>query len=129
MGNLELINPKSAPKPVGPYSTAVVLNNGFLFLSGQIAIDPKTGEMKGENVKEQAEVIFLNILNILNELGYKKEDIFKCVVYLKKMSDFKDMNSVYESFFEGHKPVRTTVEVSNLPKDALVEIEISAYKG
>lgn len=113
--------------PVGHYSTAVLLDNGFLFLSGQISID-SSGNIIGSSIREQTKNILNNVLRILGELGYSKEDIFKVVVYITDISKFQEFNEVYKEFFGTHKPVRTTVEVKALPKGALVEIEVSAFK-
>lgn len=117
---MKFANEIGGVKPVGHYSTAVVLPNGFAFLSGQIA--------EGSSVEEQTRNVLNNISKILSELGYSKNDIFKVVVYIKDISKFSQFNEVYKEFFGEHKPVRTTVEVSRLPKDSLIEIEVSAFK-
>ncbi|MFN4245211.1 MAG: RidA family protein [Brevinematia bacterium] len=114
-------------KPVGHYSTCVILDNGFLFLSGQISID-NNGNIIGSTIREQTQNILNNISRILGELGYSKENIFKVVVYLTDMSKFQEFNDEYKKFFGNLKPVRTTVGVKELPKSALIEIEISAFK-
>ncbi|MCS6957432.1 MAG: Rid family detoxifying hydrolase [Aquificaceae bacterium] len=118
-----------APKPLGPYSQAV-LAGGFLFLSGQIGIDPETGELK-EGFKHQAQQVFKNIQAILESARAKKENIVRVVVYIKDINLFKEFNELYEEFFKdiAVKPARTTVEVSKLPFGALVELEITAYLG
>ena len=123
------INAASGPKAVGPYSTAAETDNGFLFLSGQIPLDPASGNIKGVTVAEQTATILTNISGILSELGYQKSDIIKCVIYTTDLSQFPELNQVYESFFGGHKPVRSTVGVSALPKGALVEIEATGRKN
>ena len=119
---------EKAPKPVGPYSQAVKVG-GFLFLSGQIGIDPKTSKLK-EGFRQQVEQVFENIHSILLEGGYSWEDVVRVVVYLKDLSKFQEFNQIYQEVFKDVKvkPVRTTVEVSRLPLDALVEMEITAYK-
>jgi len=119
---------EKAPKPVGPYSQAVKVG-GFLFLSGQIGIDPKTSKLK-EGFRQQVEQVFENIHSILLESGYSWEDVVRVVVYLKDLSKFQEFNQIYQEVFKDVKvkPVRTTVEVSRLPLDALIEIEITAYK-
>jgi 2-iminobutanoate/2-iminopropanoate deaminase len=127
-GGMKFLNPSSGVKPVGHYSTAVLLPNGFLFLSGQISIDNE-GTIVGSTIREQTRIILSNIKNVLNELSYDVTDIFKVVVYIRDISKFGEFNEVYKEFFGEHKPVRTTVEVSNLPKGALIEIEVSAFKG
>ncbi|MCX8028793.1 MAG: RidA family protein [Brevinematales bacterium] len=108
-------------KPLGHYSTAVILENGMLFLSGQIDIQENT-------VSGQTRNILKNINTILSELGYSKKNIFKVVVYITDISKFSDFNDAYREFFEDHKPVRTTIGVKELPKGALVEIEVYAFK-
>jgi 2-iminobutanoate/2-iminopropanoate deaminase len=125
---MKFLNPSSGVKPVGHYSTAVLLQNGFLFLSGQISIDNE-GNSMGDTVGEQTKIILSNIKNVLSELNYNITDIFKVVVYIRDISKFGEFNEVYKEFFGEHKPVRTTVGVSNLPKGALIEIEVSAFKG
>lgn len=125
---MEFFNSVGKVKPVGHYSTAVVLNNGFLFLSGQISID-ENGDIVGDSIKDQTKNILENVKRIISDLGYSVENIFKVVVYITDISKFSEFNEVYRSFFGEHKPVRTTVEVSNLPKGALVEIEVSAFKS
>ncbi len=117
---------EKAPKPVGPYSQALMAG-GFLFLSGQIGIDPETGKLR-EGFTDQVKQVFDNIEAILQAGGAGKENIVRVVVYLKDISLFKEFNALYEDFFRDVpvKPVRTTVEVSGLPLDALVELEITA---
>jgi 2-iminobutanoate/2-iminopropanoate deaminase len=112
------------PKPIGPYSQAVRVN-GFLFLSGQIALDPKTGEIGG-GIAEQTERALENIKGIVEAAGSKMAHVVKTTVFLKNMSDFAAMNEVYARYFTAAPPARSTVEVARLPKDALVEIEVTA---
>jgi len=113
------------PKPIGPYSQAI-RTNGFLYVSGQVALDPKTGEMRGTDVREQTERVFENIKGILEAAGSNLHHIVKTTVFLKDMNDFPAMNEVYAKFFTSAPPARSTVQVSRLPKDALVEIEVIA---
>jgi 2-iminobutanoate/2-iminopropanoate deaminase len=117
-----------APKPVGPYSQAVKVGN-FLFISGQIGIDPKTGKLR-EGFEEQVKQTFENISAILSASGYSWEDVVRVVVYLKDLSKFSDFNRLYQELLKDVSvpPVRSTVEVSSLPLNALVEIEVTAYK-
>ena len=117
-----------APKPVGPYSQAVKVGN-FLFVAGQIGIDPKTGKL-GEGFEEQVKQTFENISAILSASGYSWEDVVRVVVYLKDLSKFSDFNRLYQELLKDVSvpPVRSTVEVSSLPLNALVEIEVTAYK-
>jgi 2-iminobutanoate/2-iminopropanoate deaminase len=114
------------PKPIGPYSQAIK-SNGFLFVSGQIALDPKTGEFSGANVREQTERVMENLKGILEAAGASFGHVVKTTVFLKDMSDFAAMNEIYAKSFVAAPPARSTVEVSRLPKDALVEIELVAY--
>jgi 2-iminobutanoate/2-iminopropanoate deaminase len=113
------------PKPIGPYSQAVRAN-GFLFLSGQIALDPKTGEISGAGIAEQTERVLENIKGIVEAAGSKMPHVVKTTVFLKNMNDFAAMNEVYARYFTAAPPARSTVEVARLPKDALVEIEVTA---
>jgi 2-iminobutanoate/2-iminopropanoate deaminase len=113
------------PKPIGPYSQAI-RTNGILYVSGQVALDPKTGEMKGTDVREQTERVFENIKGILEAAGSNLHHIVKTTVFLKDMNDFPAMNEVYAKYFTSAPPARSTVQVSRLPKDALVEIEVIA---
>jgi 2-iminobutanoate/2-iminopropanoate deaminase len=117
-----------APKPVGPYSQAIKVGN-FLFVAGQIGIDPKTGKLK-EGFEEQVKQTFENISAILSASGYSWEDVVRVVVYLKDLSKFSDFNRLYQELLKDVSvpPVRSTVEVSSLPLNALVEIEVTAYK-
>jgi 2-iminobutanoate/2-iminopropanoate deaminase len=113
------------PKPIGPYSQAVRAN-GFLFLSGQIALDPKTGEISAAGIAEQTERVLENIKGIVEAAGSKMPHVVKTTVFLKNMNDFAAMNEVYARYFTAAPPARSTVEVARLPKDALVEIEVMA---
>jgi 2-iminobutanoate/2-iminopropanoate deaminase len=113
------------PKPIGPYSQAVRVN-GFLFVSGQVALDPKTGEMSPGDVREQTERALENVKGIVEAAGSKMPHVIKTTVFLKNMNDFTAMNEVYARYFTAAPPARSTVEVARLPKDALVEIEVVA---
>lgn len=123
------IRTTGAPKPVGPYSQAVEVG-GFLFLSGQIGIDPSTNKLV-DGFRNQAIQIFKNIDAILQEAGYTRESIVKVVVYVTDISRFKELNEVYEDFFKdvSTKPARVTVGVKELPLGAEIEIEVVAYRG
>jgi 2-iminobutanoate/2-iminopropanoate deaminase len=113
------------PKPIGPYSQAI-RTNGFLFVSGQVALDPKTGEMTGAGIRPQTERVFENIKGILEAAGSNLHHVVKTTVFLKDMNDFSTMNEVYAKHFTSAPPARSTVQVARLPKDALVEIEVIA---
>jgi 2-iminobutanoate/2-iminopropanoate deaminase len=113
------------PKPIGPYSQAVRVN-GFLYVSGQIALDPKTGEMTAGDIGQQTERTMENVKGIVEAAGSKMAHVIKTTVFLKNMSDFAAMNEVYGRYFSAAPPARSTVEVARLPKDALVEVEVIA---
>jgi 2-iminobutanoate/2-iminopropanoate deaminase len=113
------------PKPIGPYSQAVRAN-GFLFLSGQVALDPKTSELTGADIRLQTERVLENVKGILEAAGVNLHHVVKTTVFLKDMNDFAAMNEVYAKHFTSAPPARSTVQVSRLPKDALVEIEVIA---
>ena len=113
------------PKPIGPYSQAIKAG-GFVYLSGQVALDPKTGELSGAEIRQQTERVFENIRGILEAAGVNLHHVLKTTVFLKDMNDFAAMNEVYARYFTAAPPARSTVEVSRLPKDALVEIEVVA---
>ena len=114
-----------APKPIGPYSQAVKANS-FVFVSGQIALDPRTGELAGADVQQQTERVLENLKAILEASGAPLNHVVKVTVYLKSMDDFAAMNEVYARFFALAPPARTTIQAARLPKDALVEIDVIA---
>ena len=120
----KIFKTENAPGAIGPYSQAVKIN-GFVYTSGQLGIDPESGEMP-ENVEAQTEQALENISAILKTAGLQMEDIFKTVVFISDMNNFGRMNEVYSRFFTGRYPARSCVEVAGLPKDALVEIEAIA---
>jgi 2-iminobutanoate/2-iminopropanoate deaminase len=113
------------PKPIGPYSQAIK-SNGLLFVSGQIALDPKSGEFVGVEVRQQTERVFENLKAILEAAGTSFHHVVKTTVFLKDMNDFAAMNEVYARYFNAAPPARSTVQAARLPKDALVEIEVIA---
>ena len=113
------------PKPIGPYSQAVK-SAGFLFASGQVALDPRTNEFFGGDIRQQTQLVLENIKAILEAAGSNLNHVVKTTVFLKDMNDFPAMNEVYGKFFTLAPPARSTVEVARLPKDALVEIEVIA---
>jgi len=121
----DVIETKSAPAAIGPYSQAVRAG-GLLFVSGQLPIDPPTGKFAGEGVVEQAEQCLKNVKGILEAAGCSLEGVLKTTVFLKDMRDFEEMNKVYSRFFSGEYPARCCVEVSRLPRDARIEIEVVA---
>jgi 2-iminobutanoate/2-iminopropanoate deaminase len=113
------------PKPIGPYSQAIKAN-GFVYLSGQVALDPQKGELVGSDIRQQTERVLENIKGILEAAGVNLHHVIKTTVFLKDMNDFAGMNEIYARYFAAAPPARSTVQVSRLPKDALVEIEVIA---
>lgn len=113
------------PKPIGPYSQAV-RTNGFLFVSGQVALDPKSGELVGADVRQQTERVLDNLKAILEAAGVSLNHVVKTTVFLKDMNDFAAMNETYARYFTAAAPARSTVQAARLPKDALVEIDVIA---
>jgi 2-iminobutanoate/2-iminopropanoate deaminase len=122
---------KKIIKPVnviGPYSPAVRVGN-FLFVSGQIPIDPETGNMVGGSIEEETRQVLVNLARILHAEGYDSSHVVNATVYLKDINDYAKMNQVYGRYFqEGNYPARVAVQVANLPKQANVEISVVAYK-
>ena len=116
-----------APKPIGPYSQGIMAKGqGYLFISGQLPINPDTMAIETVDVREQAKVVLRNIAAILKSENLGSHHVVKATVFLKSMNDFALVNEEYERFFVEHKPARTCIEVSRLPKDALVEIDAIA---
>jgi 2-iminobutanoate/2-iminopropanoate deaminase len=113
------------PKPIGPYSQAVK-SNGFVFISGQVALNPSTGEFVGADVRQQTERVLENLKAILEASGLTLNHVVKTTVFLKDMNDFASMNEVYARYFTAAPPARSTVQAARLPKDALVEIDLIA---
>lgn len=123
----KVIATKNAPEAIGPYSQAIEVN-GMIYLSGQIPIDPSTGEFVNGGVKEQTEQVFKNIKAILEEIGLTTNEIVKTTVLLADIADFATMNEVYATHFSGTFPARSAFAVKDLPKGALVEIEVIAAR-
>jgi 2-iminobutanoate/2-iminopropanoate deaminase len=123
----KIISTAKAPAAIGPYSQAVE-QNGMLFVSGQIPIDPRTGEISGHTVREQTELVLENISNILADAGYRMGDVVKTTCFLTDLDTFTEMNEVYALFFSDNPPARATVEVNRLPRGAKVEIEALAIR-
>lgn len=124
-GKEPILTPK-APKPIGPYSQAIKAG-GFLFCSGQIALNPETGEFSAADVEGQTHQVLKNLSAVLEAGGSSPQKIIKTVIFLKSMADFPKVNAIYEDYLKGTvPPARSTVEASKLPKDALVEIEAIA---
>ena len=123
----KVISTSKAPAAIGPYSQAIQVGN-FLYTSGQIPIDPATGQFAEGGIKEQTRQSLLNVKAILEESGLTMSDVVKTTVFMADMNDFADMNSVYAEFFSEPYPARSAVAVKTLPKGALVEIEVVAYR-
>lgn len=119
---LKKVATNKAPAAIGPYSQGIMAN-GFLFASGQIPIDPVTGEIRGVDITEQAELVMKNIGEILKEAGTTYENVVKTTCFLADMADFGAFNAVYEKYFTG-KPARSCVAVKQLPKNVLCEVEV-----
>lgn len=114
-----------APQAIGPYSQAVVADD-FVFASGQIALDPKTGEMVGDTVEAQTEQIFSNVQALLQAAGSDLEHVIKTTCFLASIEEFAAFNEVYGRYFKTHLPARSALGVAGLPKGALVEVEVIA---
>jgi len=121
----KIIHTEQAPAALGPYSVAVEAN-GFVFCSGQLGIDPLTGDFVAGGVVAQAGQVMINMKNVLAAAGCEMKDIVKTTIFLADMADFAEVNKVYGSYFEGDFPARSTVAVKTLPKSGLVEIEAVA---
>jgi 2-iminobutanoate/2-iminopropanoate deaminase len=125
----KVIETEKGPKAIGPYSQAVQAGN-LLFLSGQIPIDPKTGELIEGDIRQQTRQAFENIKGILESQRLRMEDVVKATLFLKEMGNFNQVNEVYATYFPSFPPARSTVEVAKLPKNAEIEIEaIALIKG
>lgn len=125
----EVVLTKSAPAPIGPYSQAIKAG-GFLFCSGQIPLDPASGQIVGgSDVKAQTKQVMQNISAVLEAADASFAHVVKTTIFLKSMGDFPSVNEVYGGYFTGIAPARSTVEVARLPKDVLVEIEVLAHLG
>ena len=123
---MEFIETRQAPGAIGPYSQGVVFG-GFVFFSGQIALTPE-GIFLDEDIETQTKQIFKNIEALLKAAQITKQDVIKTTIFLKDMSDFDRVNRLYAAFFKNHKPARSCVGVSELPKGAKIEIEVIAKK-
>ena len=122
----KIIYTKKAPDPVGPYSQAIFVNS-TLYISGQVAINPETGKIENSNIENETLQVMKNLEAILNEVGFDFKNVIKSSIFLSDMNNFNDVNKIYGSFFSVEDaPARVTVEVSRLPKDVNVEIEMIA---
>ena len=124
---MKFISTKEAPQAIGPYSQAVEVN-GFIYTSGQIALFPD-GRMETSDVEHQTHQVMKNLFYVLKEAGAELSDVVKTTIFLADMNDFEKVNVIYAHYFGDHKPVRSTVAVKTLPKNALVEIDCIALSG
>ncbi|MEM0027449.1 MAG: RidA family protein [Ignisphaera sp.] len=123
----QIIYTGKAPKPIGPYSQAIRIGP-WLFVSGQIPIDPTTGELIDRDIESQTRRVLENVKAILEEAGFTLEDVVKVTVYLVDLKDFHKFNEVYSQYFKANPPARTTIQVAALPRNARIEIDVIAYK-
>ncbi len=124
----QIVNTSTAPSAIGPYSQAVVVG-GFLYTAGQIALDPATMEVVGATAAAQTRQALVNGEAVLAAAGYTLNEVVKTTVFVRDMAEFGAINEVYATFFGAEPPARSVVEVSGLPKDVLVEIELIAYRS
>ncbi|MDI3472444.1 MAG: 2-iminobutanoate/2-iminopropanoate deaminase [Thermotogaceae bacterium] len=126
--NIEYIKTSKAPKAIGPYSQAIKVGE-FIFVSGQIPIDPETNELIAGNIKEKTKRVIENIKSILEAAGSSLEKVVKVTIFSKDINKFSEINEVYSEYFYSHKPARSFVEVSNLPRMVDIEIEVIAISN
>ena len=124
---MKVLHTEKAPAAVGPYVQGME-HGDFVFTSGQLPINPETGELVTCCIQKATYQSLSNCLAIVEQAGLKKENILKCTIFVKDMNDFADINKEYEAFFGDHKPARSCVEVARLPKDAKIVIEVIAAK-
>lgn len=123
----QIINSTNAPAPIGPYNQAVQAGN-MLFISGQIALNPESGQMEQDDIIAETHRVMQNLRNILSEAGMEFSDVVKSTIFIMNMGDFGQINEVYGKYFTGYFPARETVQVAALPKGANVEISMIAVK-
>ena len=128
MATINTVATDRAPKAIGPYSQAIV-TNGLVYTAGQVALDPKSGDLVGSAVADQTEQVLKNLTAVLAAAGSSLGQVVKTTVYLADMGDFAAMNEVYARHFGGHRPARSTVAAAALPKGARVEIDAVAVQG
>ncbi|WP_142414562.1 RidA family protein [Hathewaya massiliensis] len=122
----EIISTEKAPKAIGPYSQGIAFKD-LIFTSGQLPIDPTTGELECSDIKRATELSIKNVIAVLEEKGSSVDKVIKATIFVKDMNMFADINEVYGRFFSENSPARSCVQVAKLPKDALIEIEAIAY--
>jgi len=125
---LGVVATDAAPKAIGPYSQAIIMDS-LVFTAGQVALDPKSGELVGRTTAEQTEQVFANLEAVLAAAGSNLGNVVKTTVYLADMADFAQMNEVYATHLGAYKPARSTVQAAGLPKAARVEIDVISTKG
>jgi 2-iminobutanoate/2-iminopropanoate deaminase len=125
--NKKIIRSEKAPAPIGPYSQAILIN-GVLYMSGQIGIDSSTGQMVNEDIMEETHQVLKNMEAILAQAGMSLSNVVKCSIFVKDLTNFGTINTIYNEYFRMDPPARETVEVSRLPKDANVEISCIAVQ-
>jgi 2-iminobutanoate/2-iminopropanoate deaminase len=125
MSDLRLVHTDHAPAAIGPYSQAIVVD-GWVFCSGQIPLDPATGELVGDTIDEQTDQALRNLAEVLDEAGSSLQHVVKTTVFLADMNDFARMNKVYEEHFGEHRPARAAIQAAALPRFCNVEIECIA---
>lgn len=123
----KIVNTLNAPAPIGPYSQAVLINN-VLYTSGQIAINPKTGELVLDTIQNETEMVMENMKAVLNEAGLDFSNVVKSIIFISDMNDFSAINEIYGKYFTDNFPARETVQVACLPKNVNVEISMIAVK-
>lgn len=128
MNDIKLINTSQAPGAIGPYSQAVIAGE-WVFASGQIPIDPATGEVIDGGIADQTDRVLKNLSAVLHEAGLSLDQVVKTTVYLADMGSFGEMNEVYAKHFGDHRPARATVQAAALPKNVGVEIDVIAWLG
>jgi 2-iminobutanoate/2-iminopropanoate deaminase len=122
----KVVQTEKAPKAIGPYSQAIQAGD-FLFLSGQIPLDPKTGELVEGDIRKQTQQVLENIKGLLGSQGLGMEHVIKVTIFLKDIGSFNEVNEVYATYFPSSPPARSTVEVAKLPRDTAIEIEAIAF--
>lgn len=127
MSTRNVIATDKAPKAIGPYSVAIQTAD-IVFCSGQIALNPATGELVAGDIEAQTRQVLTNLMNVLEAAGTSLENVVKTTIFLKDMADFPKMNAIYGEFFSSNPPARSTIAVSGLPKGGLVEIEAIALR-
>ncbi len=125
---MDYVATEGAPKAIGPYSQAVKAN-GIVYTSGQIALDPATGNLVEGSFDEQVHRVFRNLQAVLTEAGSSFDRVLKATVYVTDLANFQTLNSIYAEYFGDHKPARTTIQAAGLPKGGAVEIDLVALAG